>query len=47
MSFAIGFLIFPDLQQLDFTAPYEAFATMSPKADIHLVWKTLDPVRVQ
>ena len=45
MSFAIGFLIFPDMQQLDFTAPYEAFATMSPKADIHLVWKTLDPVR--
>ena len=45
MSFAIGFLIFPDLQQLDFTAPYEAFASMSPKADIHLVWKTLDPVR--
>ena len=45
MTISIGFLIFPDVQQLDFSGPYETFATMAPAADIHLVWKSLDPVR--
>lgn len=45
MSTAIGFLIFPEVQQLDFTGPYETFATMAPAADLHLVWKSLAPVR--
>lgn len=42
--FAIGLLLFPDLTQLDLTGPFEVFARM-PGAAVHLVWKTLDPVR--
>jgi cyclohexyl-isocyanide hydratase len=40
----IGFLLFPDVTQLDLTGPYEVFASL-PKAEIHLLWKTRDPVR--
>ncbi len=39
----IGFLVFPNVQQLDLTGPYEAFASW-PGARVRLVWKTLDPV---
>ncbi len=39
----IGFLIFPNIQQLDFTGPYEVFAS-APDVRVHLVWKTLQPV---
>src|SRR5208283_1521884 len=39
----IGFIVFPNVQQLDLTGPYEVFATW-PKAKVRLVWKTLDPV---
>jgi len=42
--FRIGMLLFPRLTQLDLTGPYEVFASW-PGAEIHLVWKTLDPVR--
>ena len=43
-SLYIGFVIFPGITQLDMTGPFEVFARI-PAADVHLVWKTLDPVR--
>ena len=43
MSFRIGLLLFPDITQLDMTGPYEVF-TKFPGAEVHLVWKSLDPV---
>lgn len=39
----IGLLVFPAVQQLDLTGPYEAFASW-PKARVSLVGKTLEPV---
>ena len=39
----IGLLVFPNVQQLDLTGPYEVFASW-PVARVCLVWKTLDPV---
>src|ERR1700723_3915100 len=39
----IGLLVFPRVQQLDLTAPYEVFASM-PDTDVHLVWKSGDPI---
>lgn len=44
MALAIGFLIFPDVQQLDLTGPYEVFASL-PGTELHLVSKSMDPVR--
>jgi cyclohexyl-isocyanide hydratase len=38
-----GFLIFPGVQQLDLTGPYEVFASL-PGTRVHLVWKDLTPV---
>jgi len=43
-TFKIAFLIYPGMTQLDFTGPAEVLGLM-PDAEIHLVWKTLDPVR--
>ena len=43
MTFRIGLLLFPDITQLDMTGPYEVF-TKFPDAEVHLVWKTLEPV---
>ncbi|RBP17565.1 cyclohexyl-isocyanide hydratase [Roseiarcus fermentans] len=40
----VGFLTFPNVQQLDLTGPYETLASW-PGARVRLVWKTLDPVR--
>jgi cyclohexyl-isocyanide hydratase len=42
--FRIGLLLFPDITQLDLTGPYEVF-TKLPRAEVRLVWKSLDPVR--
>ncbi len=42
--FRIGFLLFPRLTQLDLTGPYEILARL-PRAEVHLLWKTLEPVR--
>jgi cyclohexyl-isocyanide hydratase len=42
----IGLLLFPDMTQLDMTGPYEVFARI-PGAQVHLLWKTLDPVRTE
>jgi cyclohexyl-isocyanide hydratase len=45
----IGLLVFPDMTQLDVTGPLQVFAGIpvfapDPGVEIHLVWKTLDPV---
>ena len=42
--FRIGFLVFPDITQLDMTGPYEVF-TKFPEAEVRLIWKTLEPVK--
>jgi cyclohexyl-isocyanide hydratase len=42
--FRIGFLLFPDITQLDMTGPYEVL-TKLPGAEVHLVSKTMAPVR--
>ena len=39
----IGFLVFPKVQQLDLTGPYEVFASW-PRARVQMVAKTLEPV---
>ena len=38
MALHFGFLVFPKVQQLDLTGPYEIFATL-PGANVHMVWK--------
>jgi cyclohexyl-isocyanide hydratase len=43
-SLRVGFLLFPRLTQLDLTGPYEVFVRV-PGAEVHLIWKTLEPVR--
>jgi len=43
-DFHIGFLLFPDITQLDLTGPYEVMAMM-PGARMHLVWKNKEPLR--
>jgi cyclohexyl-isocyanide hydratase len=43
MSFHIGFLIFPNITQLDLAGPYEVLKSV-PDAKVHLIWKTLEPV---
>ncbi|MFN4277445.1 MAG: DJ-1/PfpI family protein [Ferrovibrio sp.] len=44
MSLQIGFLLFPNLTQLDLTGPWEVFSKL-PGATNHLLAPTLDPVR--
>ena len=44
MSLSFGLLCFPDVQQLDLTAPYEVFVSV-PGAKVHLVWKHTDPIQ--
>lgn len=39
----IGFLIFPQITQLDMTGPLQVLSGL-PDADIHLVWKRIEPV---
>ena len=39
----IGFLLFPRVTQLDLTGPAQVLARV-PGAQVHLVWKTRDPV---
>ena len=43
MTIEIGFLVFPRVQQLDLTGPYEVLA-MVPGARVHLLAKTSEPV---
>jgi cyclohexyl-isocyanide hydratase len=40
----VGILIFPELDQLDFTGPFEVLARM-PDSKLHLVWKTTEPIK--
>lgn len=44
MALHIGLLVFPNVQQLDLTGPYEVFTSL-PDVTVHLVWKTLAPIR--
>jgi cyclohexyl-isocyanide hydratase len=41
--FRIGLLVFPMVQQLDFTGPFEVFSSW-PQARVDLVWKTTEPL---
>ena len=40
--FNVGFVIFPDLTQLDFTGPQQVLARL-PQSTMHIVAKTSDP----
>jgi cyclohexyl-isocyanide hydratase len=44
--YRIGLLAFPAMTQLDLTGPLQVFASL-PGADVHVLWKTLDPIRTQ
>ena len=41
----IGFLLFPNVTQLDLTGPAQVLSRV-PGARTHLAWKTRDPVPV-
>jgi cyclohexyl-isocyanide hydratase len=43
MTLRIGFLVFPHMQLLDLTGPYDVFAA-SPAFSLHLIARTLEPV---
>lgn len=43
MALQIGILVFPKVQQLDLTGPYEVFVSL-PDAKVHLIWKDLAPI---
>jgi cyclohexyl-isocyanide hydratase len=43
MTVDVGFLVFPNVQQLDLTGPYEVFASL-PEARVHLLWKARAPL---
>jgi cyclohexyl-isocyanide hydratase len=43
MHLHIGLLVFPSVQQLDVTAPYDVFASI-PGAKVHLIWKDRAPI---
>lgn len=43
MPFRVGFLIFPNITQLDMTGPWEVLSNM-PDTVVHLVWKSREPV---
>ena len=43
MTLQIGFVLFPGIQQLDLTGPYDVLGSL-PDVKLHLVWKDLEPV---
>lgn len=43
MTLHIGFLLFPQVQQLDLTGPYDVLASL-PEVKVHLIWKDLMPI---
>lgn len=45
-DYRIGLLAFPAMTQLDLTGPLQVFASL-PGAEVHVIWKTLDPIRTQ
>lgn len=44
-SLSFGFLVFPDIQQLDLTGPYEIVSVLDAPKEVHLLWHDLAPVR--
>lgn len=44
MPLSFGILVFPQVQQLDLTGPYEVFAS-ARDAEVHLVWKDTAPLK--
>ncbi|WP_339532891.1 DJ-1/PfpI family protein [Pseudomonas mucidolens] len=40
MTLHIGFVLFPGIQQLDLTGPYDVLASL-PEVKLHLIWKDL------
>lgn len=42
-TLSVGILVFPNVQQLDLTGPFEVFASV-PDADVRLVWKRIEPI---
>jgi cyclohexyl-isocyanide hydratase len=40
----VGLLMFPELDQLDFTGPFEVLTRM-PNSKVHLLWKTTDTIK--
>lgn len=42
---SFGFLVFPDIQQLDLTGPYEIASVLDGPKEVHLLWHDLRPVR--
>jgi cyclohexyl-isocyanide hydratase len=45
-QYRVGLLAFPAMTQLDLTGPLQVFANL-PGAEVHVLWKTLDPIRTQ
>jgi cyclohexyl-isocyanide hydratase len=43
MTLRFGILVFPNVQQLDLTGPYEVFASVAG-AEVELIWKDREPV---
>src|SRR5436190_784423 len=43
MPLEIGILVFPNVQQLDLTGPFEVFASL-PGTRVRLVWKKCEPL---
>ncbi len=43
MSLRFGILVFPNVQQLDLTGPFEVFA-LAKGSDVDLIWKDRNPV---
>jgi cyclohexyl-isocyanide hydratase len=46
VSIKVAIIIFPDVTQLDFTGPYEVFASV-PQSKIFLLSESLDPVKTE
>jgi transcriptional regulator GlxA family with amidase domain len=44
IAIQIEFLVFPRVQQLDMTGPYDAFASL-PDVAINRIWKDLAPLK--
>lgn len=42
---SFGFLVFPDIQQLDLTGPYEIVSVLDAPKEVHLLCHDLAPVR--
>lgn len=42
-AFHVGFLLYPNLTQLDLTGPAQ-FLSRAPGAKVHYIWKTIEPI---